>query len=1641
MSSNQINTLFTPNAVALLRAVGSSAELSGAAHLLPNIRSCLNAAAKLWPMEQLDAWAQVASQMQRDLSEAKSITSGVATDFFMLPEQRTKIFEQFVSMQAPILHSGIAFEEYALLGRAIAQCAAANQMLSADLLSGLRTLARGRKQEGKGSRSQDWEKLPAINLTNQAALQQLLTDLPPRSPTSGFIKAATSVLRTVCPFPETIQTSPEEPESMPDEGIRDHEPNPLRSGVPNAQQKPTTNEDEDLDTGPDIKARLKAADYAPLGEKLGLYHRDHLILNDFAFITQQFPKIIKEGDLREQGFTILATLLTVTGCRDEVLLEMQFHPASSIWLNLGKGSWAWDFNQYRSFRGERFEAEEVQPVFTAWPAFLDEPLGKAFKDCPGAKTLNDLILEIQGADHFDLKGFRRFLRGCGHPAHPAYFGRMARSLTPVYLEITGSDMTAAMNTGFFSGSAPASLFYFGPSYRTLRARTTQVYERLGWGLPSALNIESGRAGCEKILTVDELQKGWSDLCEAINTVCDNAIRAKDLESIVEHCNRLMGLLATAFVIQTAHRSTRLDCLTVDALLTFAEAMVIHDKDQGDRVQPRLVPKTEAIKVILQKAVECCKLMHSQAQTSSKPSTFALALSDWVFCNWEISQGVLETVVLPTKAVADNAMGFFKSESNFGRSTWVTYLDEDSCNRWLIRSLTGHTRDVSRVHGPYFDVPPLEIAARLQLNMERTGARIFGATNISLTANELPPIEYGVLKSYRGLPVLCDRVPDPRTLLVPLTANVLVEWRQSEQIRKDLVSGRIDAPIEILAILHMLFIDHIPCAELCISALTDRHKIVKTISRRAGLSWTRSHFVHNTWLPIQSTSHKLLDQVGHTVFQRDELIENVCSVLRGTYPSAWPKSIKSSWSIVGSLAASFRRLSFPPSMCAVSDLTVPAPCLSEISNERLLGRDVHAAQHSQPVRDTLNKSRKKNEDARLLIQTLGKYSLKTQRHGEKINRAKLCHGELVDDSLIWSGFVGWIKDWVVDELARTHNLLPSSYKISSLATYTSTLLLAADKVSFSDDPNDWDDSDWVSWIKQIDLACREKPQAKALDAVDSTLCDRAKHALQALVTSLTRRYFYVPAQVHKLLGQSKKTITKHGSASSCLITNKNLDAAIAILKDWYQDYPADFAMADLRAAVCSMAPVRFGEVSSLLTDCLTPAGGLVLRRVGYDIHKNDNAVRVIRLAEEDAANFKKKRDALVPHFGKPELLLRNDGSPGAGRRDERVARDLTTALKLVTGDLQARPHSIRAVTMQEIAWPGWQQLAQAWAQGKIGPTACLAWLVELQKEYCRLATAVSMAGQGDLRSALGNYLSGWPMVYALHVTASLHELTPGPAFLEQLGISPASLRQARSRSQRQSSKFVGPIQPFETWFWLMNQLAKSSDLPRQPASPSAGKVEVTTSSVASEVVVESPIPFTSELLKQQYLTVRLLGMPAENAVEEVSIPFRSTTALEKLLPDEATIARVVSREREAPADRGKAGDIETATSEVGTVLMSWLQQLETRDFYQLKQAFFRDEPLTHPTDEKVKFWTKIKNSLPVEISLKVKIGIKHLDTAEISALNVLAPALILKPEKSIGARPLLSIYERGTKNLVTSSRMTSVARAACLALSILRNAKT
>src|SRR5207247_6081632 len=139
----------------------------------------------------------------------------------------------------------------------------------------------------------------------------------------------------------------------------------------------------------------------------------------------------------------------------------------------------------------------------------------------------------------------------------------------------------------------------------------------------------------------------------------------------------------------------------------------------------------AVKKILLGAVECHKMMHTLACSDSADSLFSWDITTEVFVKWQTRDEVTTTEVLSTSAVTSITAEFFQSAANFGRSQWVTHLDENDCDRWLIRSLTGDTRDVTRTHGPYLDIPPLVVAGRLCMAMEKTGALIFGKTEIQV----------------------------------------------------------------------------------------------------------------------------------------------------------------------------------------------------------------------------------------------------------------------------------------------------------------------------------------------------------------------------------------------------------------------------------------------------------------------------------------------------------------------------------------------------------------------------------------------------------------------------------------------------------------------------------------------------------------------------------------------------------------------------------------------------------------------------------------------------------------------------------------------------------------------------------------------
>lgn len=578
------------------------------------------------------------------------------------------------------------------------------------------------------------------------------------------------------------------------------------------------------------------AEAGTVAEKLGFHYRDYLLPDDLAPITRQLDRLLDSPDPSLQAFSALALTSLITACSDSIAVNLRFEPKDSIWLDLDRQTWCWDFAEYRRHTTPGTELRAREPIATPLPMRLATLLGAARVRFPTAPTLGGLINGIMGAA-LDLDKFREFLKNRGGTAHPPYRGRFARSLVYVYLQVTGSDMTAASQTGQFACCAPAALFYLGLTQQTRYERAARVYGFLGLGEPIPPSNPSARIGCQKVLECADLILGWSALVEDSRALLGR-LQAARQSAIRSIATELMQLLGAAFVIQTAHRGTRLECLTFGALFLHPEAIAILDKDDGGRHPRRLLPKTNQVQQILAASAEC----HRAVRATSDPEH---QLSDPVFVRWESDADGVAGVCLSTSTIAGVMRRYFGDvDQNFARSAWVTHLDESGCDRWLIRVLTGHTRDVTRTSGAYFDIPPIVFAKRLKTQMDSVGYAMFGESTIACEPVQ-PFVKYNIRASADSEPKPSFRVADPRTLLDEIDEATMGGWRSAARVRDAIASGRIEASAGICAVLSMIFLDLLPDAQLCLNAVTKPEHFLRRHGRQCGVLWHRSHFTHPT----------------------------------------------------------------------------------------------------------------------------------------------------------------------------------------------------------------------------------------------------------------------------------------------------------------------------------------------------------------------------------------------------------------------------------------------------------------------------------------------------------------------------------------------------------------------------------------------------------------------------------------------------------------------------------------------------------------------------------------------------------------------------------------------------------------------------
>ncbi len=1639
----------------LLAAISSPDSDSGSSAVPDRLLGLIHAAAKRWPYEPFDSWLS-------ELEHHKEVGDPgdepeMATHRIGSP---TTNLVSFWSLAVSPMGMHATLD--ALLGRALVVAAINNAPSPASLFKGAGTLLSAVRNKGRFHES--WRTLFSADVCDVEAVSATYRTVDFNTPAARFLDSVKRVLETPIVPPavlelhvvdECVSEPIENPDTI-DTGTRADAKTPSRVVAAFSLNEDLDNTD---DRYPNISARFLGADYAPFYSKLGITGRDSLALADFRILTRNLARYLTQPSGETVAFAALALTSALTGCEDVQCLQLEFKPRHSIWLDLQLGAWAWDFGCYRnSQHTAESNSTSVEPVFIALPQALADKLRVWANWYPNTQTLGQLLEEVAKTP-IALKTFREFVRRNAPTAHPPYRARLRNSIAAACLEITGSDMTTSILTGQFTATAPAALYYYALSPELQESRTSLVYAELGLGQPTKLPTLPRRWGSHKLLAFAEFRSGWVALISAIEGAMARFHAATTAKDQRQAANEIMLLTCAAFVVVTGHRGTKIERLTFAALLACDDAILISDKDDLTRSEPRLLPKTPWVAFLISCALVCWNGGRSDGQLIARGCGVPGG-SDPLFQVHELDAPEASQRPLRTSDVEQVIRRYFSSDVNFGRSQWVTLLDAKEEDRWLNRVLTGHTRDVTRTNSAYMDVAPLSAARMLGTSLESVGSELLGKAPVHNGDIRYTPWTFSIHGVSAAIPDPL-RVPDPRTTLSPLGEETLVGHRVAAQIRMALMDGSINASNAALTVMHLLFIDLIPAAWLALMVvIQDKSVPTKEVLGVTYIGWQRAHFSDLTWIPLLPTSAQLLRLARAAPANHDDVLSEVSRMVANFHEAHWPATVEGRLNALMHCAASFKRLEFPPSLLGVGDPKVPAPAFSMQAIQRLAGSasvDIatcNALRADFARRPFLRLA--KDSEVKVLLTVLDEYTSTTDRLGEKIERAKKAK-EAIQRKLDSPGApsASWISSWVLEELSWTRSVGEGCHEVSTIGTYLRAFRISESKPAFDVDIADWYEDDWTNWLGRLAVAHQPIPEGKALPkqeqieldaAIDIQLPDAARHPLLALIKSLDRRSISIPDEVREIAGVGDP-LKPRGSYSSCWISSADIEAAVELVLPSIAEYPLDQVHLKIRSVLTGAVPLRPAEISNLSIDCLTESNQLVVQRAGYSSIKNENAVRLIPLDETTSNSLRELRAQVLRHVPDATLLVRGDGTSEYGERDEALGRIFAIALKSVTGDLRATERSIRASTAQRLCWPAYEHYAKQLLNGDLSPRDACRFLQEVHRSWTRMSATAAMAGHAHLGAIWGYYLSAHAIVGAIVATALMEHLRPGPKLLVQLGLSPDAFRTAKSRKKHALREV--PVEhefahDFDAWAWVQSKCKPERDVARESASsPTAGPAQSRQPASQLAIAPAPPVAHPPVVTSARYLALRALEYSAENAQHALGIPASHALTLENSLISPEIVWRATGRRHSGGAGaqglRGLKADARLLLSPEGIAIAEWV--IEKGGPHLLTVSKWLRKIHTHDAPPKPDELSALLSSIDFhknsKFRLGVRLGTRQFNAAAVAMLQTRHPKIMISSNHNQGGQPDFFIAPAERENAVMQARMTSVFKLLVAALDCLQ----
>lgn len=1487
----------------------------------------------------------------------------------------------------------------------------------------------GSHREG---RHPDWERLANDFPTSKDALTQWLSKAT-EPDMLVFLKTLEVALATPLLIPLVVHTRASELEGEKSQEAPDSSHITLDDSKEDAREVPAPPESF-------VGWLIQRANQSGFLSHQGLPGRwEKQTPSELIFVCKKIDAALA-GTIQEQQFAVFSILSLSSGLPANLLVNVKLKPSTDLWVDFNIGCIHWCLLRFLDLdKAKSISLDGVSPsqIMDIWlPRRVQVASCALSHNHPDASNVIEFL--TGRGDRIAMLSFldeyRAWLTSLGSSSlHPIYDARFSRSLGQIY-RTQFNDVFAAFCALDFEECSMGMLHYVQLPRQFVHSATTSVFETLGLG-PAVTPPElSGVVGSTAAMDFSAFIGGLKSIWTRRENATLEMQSSNTTEQVVDRFTEIAHLDQLLELSLSAARDKHLERLTWGHLHAHPKLIVRADKDIDQYTKFRLIPAHLALKNVLNAHAEAkslfCEKLERQGVKPRSPrgrrfDDNSPHLSFFATADVLTKDGTSFIVRRATDRKKLQALSekYLNGFLNVGRHTIVSALVQTPIDPWLLKALTGHYRGQCEPFSDGQSMPPATAMRDLCNALDTLFLPLAPASGKYAADFTLP------IKCFQGrLPnstteALRSEQSRARVLSAPFDGYTLASLRVIDQLAKFLRAGQGPEHAGANLLLNLLIGNWIALSDVKI-IWANQDSFIQASSGCAHVTWTRPSgcaqirvvLTAASLVSLGSFRKRGIDRTweGANVEARDWLAQRMPAI-------CWPNPGHQAVDRLSALMSRWLRFHLPPYLLAtaspkMTSATASPPSflrLIDSANESISRPDT--LQYPKPIPRGKSNLRFLKSKLQQVIDLVHDYGNPQKHTGEDWQLMKSLSEAVskIDCSLDLAAAA--IAEWVQSEAALWVGSKGGRIQVSSLSTYVYLLAPAFIELTPIHNLKEWT-GEWFEFTAKL----AGPHTTEDSDKSDEKRADRIT-AAKRFTSQLSALGYPIPSDLfaeHALnTGDGMRK-----SAAAVLILHHDRAVVRRLMVEHFGDWPLDARLAGLYVDLRFNLSLRSIEAAVLPLSAIDQFESVAITSDGFSHLKSENSRRLQHLSEEFTVEF--TRIAASVRAARPDaswLFLMDDRSDW--RLIVTLEKAFSAALKQVTNDPDATPHSSRSVMPLAALFPGWEALSTNMLNGTASHTDYELFLRALEEKGFTNITSVLLAiGHGHPLTFLKYYFAIWDLLISVFLRKHEMSFDDSAELIRHHRVQhKAAFTKAR---QRQGAAFNGPQ-------WLISKELKSLGLPLFQCSL------VPLQAAADKMARQKDriVPIKDQV---RYLAARFAKLEALAAAHEFNIDTQTLEGLEVRFMDAETDALLV-RHQSKVSVRGKEAEVRFLKSAAGALLTRKLLHAGKVDLENFGDALSPKrtyKALAPPASVIQKSLESHLDCLPPSLSILIQFAPGKYGPDELARLGSFSPRVrIGAADPDLAARPRISVIETDAPgNLVLRARRTSSTR--CLIASIL-----